>query len=76
MSKKKITLLLLTALGTLTFLGCGGTTASTTSTASSTDTTTTTATATKSTYSIVDTGQTKSYNATAEIPAPSAGQAF
>lgn len=79
MSKKKITLLLLTALGTLTFLGCGDTTTSTTSTASSTDTTTTTtttATATKSTYSIVDTGQTKSYNATVEISAPSAGQAF
>ena len=75
MSKKKITLLLLTALGTLTFLGCGGATTSTTSTVSSTDTTTTT-TATKSTYSIVDTGQTKNYNATAEIPAPSAGQAF
>ena len=75
MSKKKITLLLLTAVGTLTFLGCGGSTTSTTLTASSTDTTTTT-TATKSTYSIVDTGQTKSYNATTEISPPSAEQAF
>ena len=57
MSKKQIILLLLIALGTLTFLGCGGTTTSITSTDSSTDTTTTTATtttATKSTYSIVD----------------------
>ena len=76
MSKMKITVLLLTAVGTLAFLGCGGTTTSTTSTASSTDTTTTTATATKSTYSIVDTGQIKNYNATAEISAPSVGQAF
>jgi len=79
MSKKQITVLLLTAVGTLMFLGCGGTTTSTTSTASSTDITTTTATtttATKSTYSIVDTGQAKNYNATAEITAPSAGEAF
>ncbi|HIJ81149.1 MAG TPA: DUF1566 domain-containing protein [Desulfuromonadales bacterium] len=76
MPKMKITVLLLTAVGTLAFLGCGGTTTSTTSTASSTDTTTTTTIATKSTYSIVDTGQTKTYNASVEISAPSAGQAF
>ncbi|MEI6208521.1 MAG: DUF1566 domain-containing protein [Desulfuromonadales bacterium] len=74
MSKKKITLLLLTALGTLTFLGCGSSTPSTTST--TTTDAASSAIVTKSTYSIVDTGQKKSYNATEEISAPSAGQAF
>lgn len=79
MSKKKITLLLLTALGTLTFLGCGSSSSTDSSTALSTAGDTSAITYTipsKSTYSIVDTGQTKSYNATVEIPAPSAGQAF
>ena len=79
MSKKKSTLLLLTALGTLTFLGCGGSSSTDSSTASLTAGDTSTITYTipaKSTYSIVDTGQTKSYNATMEISAPSAGQAF
>jgi hypothetical protein len=73
MSKKKITLLLLTAVGTLTFLGCGS---SSSSTSSTTSTTTPTTTTTQSTYLIADTGQTKTFNATVEISAPSAGQAF
>ncbi len=73
MSKKKITLLLLSVLGVLTFLGCGS---SSSSTSSTTSTTTPTTTTTQSTYLIADTGQTKTFNATVEITAPSAGQAF
>ena len=80
MSKKKITLLLLSALGTLTLLGCGGSSSpASLATASSASGDTSSITYTipaKSTYSIVDTGQTKTYNAAVEISAPAAGQAF
>ena len=69
MSGKKIIILLLTALGTLAFLGCG-------SSSSTVSATTTDNIATKSTYSIVDTGQSKTFDNMAEIPAPSVGQAF
>ena len=71
MSGNKIIILLLTAFGTLAFLGCG----STSSTAGDSSEITY-ATPVQSTYSIVDTGQTKTYDATEEIPAPSVGQAF
>ncbi len=76
MSKKQLTLLLLTTLGTFTLLGCGSSSSSTSSTTSTTLTTTPTTTTTQSTYLIADTGQTKTFNATVEISAPSAGQAF
>jgi len=73
MSKKKLTLLLLTTFGALTLLGCGS---SSSSTSSTTSTSTPTTTTTQSTYLVADTGQTKTFNATVEISAPSAGQAF
>jgi hypothetical protein len=73
MSSNKISLLLI-AFGILTFLGCGSSSSSDSSTSSTTTIPTTTTT--QSTYSIVDTGQTKTYDATAEISAPSIGQAF
>ncbi|MFZ4440516.1 MAG: DUF1566 domain-containing protein, partial [Syntrophales bacterium] len=75
MSGKKIILLLISAFGTLTFLGCGSSSSTASSTAGDTSEITYTIPA-QSTYSIVDTGQTKSYNATVEITAPSAGEIF
>ena len=74
MSSKKILLLLLIAFGILTFLSCGSSSSSDSSTSSTTTTPTTITT--QSAYSIVDTGQTKTYDARAEISAPSVGQAF
>lgn len=68
MSSKTILLQILTALCALTFLGCGGAT----DTTSGTSTTSSTTTATNA-FPIVDTAQTKSYNATVEMTAPTAG---
>jgi len=69
MSTIKKSLLLLTALGTLMFLGCGGT-SSTTASASSDSS------VTESAYPIVDTGQTKCYNDSFEITAPASGAEY
>jgi hypothetical protein len=58
---------LLSALGTLTLLGCGGSSAITSSS---------TAAAAPGTYPIVSTGQSRTFTALTETAAPSAGQAF
>lgn len=71
MSGKNKMLLMLFVLGALTFIGCDDSSSTTGDTSEITDTT-----PTKSSYSIVTTGQTKTYNATEEIVTPSAGQAF